>query len=220
MCGGGPLAATARPGDIGGGSSRRPPGAATWTKRMHELIMLGEVSLAAAAASGPGKLVVGAEARARLASLFPEAGAPRMPPPPQHQPETWEADAAEEAAGHLNKFPQHSRPGLTGARFEHWATLRGNANGKEALAQLLAVTMRGEAPPAASRALLGGRRIPLQKPGGGVRPLACGQTLRRIAAKAAMTKHKELIAQALGPHKYGVGRRNGVEVMHKLAPPP
>eukprot|EP00959_Pyramimonas_sp_CCMP1952_P451480 9452781-Pyramimonas_sp.AAC.1 len=178
--------------------------------------MLGEVSRAAAAASGPGKLAVGAEARARLASLFPEAGAPRAPPPPQHPEEAWEAEAAEEAAGHLNKFPRHSGPGLTGARFEHWATLRGNTDGKEALVQVLAFIMRGEAPPAASTALLGGRLIPLQKPDGGVRPLACGETLRRMAAKAATKKHKELIAQAVGPHQYGVGRRNGVEVMHKL----
>ncbi|CAK0867371.1 unnamed protein product [Prorocentrum cordatum] len=145
-------AATARPGDNGGGGSRRPPDAATHTKRVHELIMLGEVSRAAAAASGPGKLAVGAEARARVASLFPGAGAPRVPPPPQCPSEAWEADDAEEAARHLNKFPRSSGPGLTGARFEHWATLRGNADGKEALVQVLAVILRGDAPPAASKA--------------------------------------------------------------------
>ncbi|CAK0910900.1 unnamed protein product, partial [Prorocentrum cordatum] len=149
-------AATARPGDSGGGGGR-PPDAAAQTKRAHEFIMLGEASRAAAIAGGPRKLAAGAEAHARLASPFPEARAPRGPPRPRRLEEAREADAAEEAAGPLNKLPRHSRLGLTGARVEHLATLRGSTDGKEALVQVLAVIMRGAAPLAASKALLGGR---------------------------------------------------------------
>ncbi|CAK0822814.1 unnamed protein product, partial [Prorocentrum cordatum] len=153
-------AATARPGD-GDGGGRRPPDLAAQARRVHELLMLGEVSRAAAAAGGPGKLATGAGAGSQLTALFPPAG-------------------------------------------------------KAALVEVLGCLLRGEAPASAAQALLGGRLIPLQKPQGGVRPLACGETLRRMAAKAATTQHKEIIAQAVGPRQYGVGRRNGVELMHKV----
>ncbi|CAK0824496.1 unnamed protein product, partial [Prorocentrum cordatum] len=74
-----------------------------------------------------------------------------------------------------------------------------------ALVEVLGCILRGEAPAATARALLGGRLIPLQKPQGGVRPLACGEPPPRMAAKAATTQHRELIAQAAGPCQYGVG---------------
>ena len=73
-------AATARPRDPAGDrkAQRRPEDVA---RRVHELIMLGEVGRAAAAAAGPGKLAQGPEVARDLAALFPEAtSAVRTPP--------------------------------------------------------------------------------------------------------------------------------------------
>ena len=66
------------------------------------------------------------------------------------------------------------------------------------------------------QAILAGRLLPLLKPGGGVRPLACGETLRRMAAKAATAAHKGAIAAAVGRRQFGVGRKNGIELMHRV----
>ncbi|CAK0868110.1 unnamed protein product [Prorocentrum cordatum] len=124
--------------------------------------------------------------------------------------------AAEKATASLGKYPRHSGPGLSGARFEHWAVLRGHEEGTQALTQVLVLILEGRAPEQAMRAILAGRLLPLLKPGGGVRPLACGETLRRMAAKAATAAHKNAIAEAVGHHQFGVGRKNGIELMHRV----
>jgi hypothetical protein len=103
---------------------------------VHELIVLGEVGRAAAAAAGPGKRACGPAGARDLAALFPEAtaGARAPPPPPARPPPPWEAEAAEAVAGSLGKNPRRSGLGLSGARFKHWAALRGREGRAPALA--------------------------------------------------------------------------------------
>ena len=59
----------------------------------------------------------------------------------------------------------------------------GGAQLLEGLLTLTGAAMAGGLEPAAVRVLCGARLVPLRKPDGGVRPIAVGETLRRVAAK-------------------------------------
>jgi hypothetical protein len=76
---------------------------------------------------------------------------------------------------------------------------------------------RGDAPSFLQPFLAGGRSIALQKPGSGVRPLCCGDPLRRLVAKCFCLAGKDEIAQIFKGRNYGVGCPGGVEIVaHSL----
>ena len=75
--------------------------------------------------------------------------------------------------------------------------------------------MLGRCPPEALEANLGARLLALGKPTGGVRPVAMGSVVRRLAARAACAFVKDQVAEAVGPWQYGVGRAAGCELVHK-----
>ena len=76
---------------------------------------------------------------------------------------------------------------------------------------------RGEAPRFLQPFLAGGRSIALQKPGSGVRPLCCGDPLRRLVAKCFCLAGKDEITQQFHSRNYGVGCPGGVEIVaHSL----
>ena len=59
--------------------------------------------------------------------------------------------------------------------------------------------------------------IALSKKDGGVRPIAIGMTLRRLAAKVAMTKLRDTCKAFFQPHQLGVGKPKGAEIaVHAL----
>jgi hypothetical protein len=62
---------------------------------------------------------------------------------------------------------------------------------------------------------LGARLIALRKPNGGLRPIACGCVLRRLAGRAACEIFGEGIKRGCGRFQYAVGTRAGCEVVHK-----
>ena len=57
--------------------------------------------------------------------------------------------------------------------------------------------------------------ISLPKPSGGVRPIACGSVLRRLAAGGFARAYKTELSTAAGPHQFAVGRPGGAEIMQK-----
>ena len=127
----------------------------------------------------------------------------------------WVEDATTAAAARVRQFPRHSGPGLSGGRFEHWQCLHGNAAGTQALAVVLGLILEARAPPVVLDVLLAGRLIALRKEAGGIRPLACGEALRRMAARAAVDAHRDALTAAGGPRQFGVGRRSGTELLHR-----
>ena len=75
----------------------------------------------------------------------------------------------------------------------------------------------GEAPPFLKPFLAGGVSIALRKGVSGVRPLCCGDPLRRLVAKCFCLGGKEEIAEFFDRKNYGVGCKGGVEVVaHSL----
>ena len=99
----------------------------------------------------------------------------------------------------ISKFPRKSSPGPNGSRFEHWGVLAADGGALEAGAEVIVNFLLGECPPEALEANLGARLMALQKPSGGVRPVAMGSVIRRLAAKAACAALRDKVPQAVGP---------------------
>ena len=75
----------------------------------------------------------------------------------------------------------------------------------------------GTAPSFLKRYVAGGVSIALEKSATSVRPLACGDPIRRLVAKCFCVAGKEEISKAFKDRNYGVGCKGGVEVVaHSL----
>ena len=75
----------------------------------------------------------------------------------------------------------------------------------------------GLAPSFLKRFVAGGVSIALEKSKTSVRPLACGDPIRRLVAKCFCVGGKEEISKSFAGRNYGVGCPGGVEVVrHSL----
>ena len=84
-------------------------------------------------------------------------------------------------------------------------------------AEVLVRLIEGRAPPAIVAAHLSAQVAGHPKPNDpeGVRPLAIGSVLRRIALKAVCQAFSADLCDASGPMQFAVGRAGGPELMHK-----
>ena len=72
---------------------------------------------------------------------------------------------------------------------------------------------RGHAPPQARQLLSGASLVALPKPAGGHRPIAVGETLRRVVGKCLAAEAKEDARRHLEPRQLGVGTPAGAETV-------
>ena len=79
------------------------------------------------------------------------------------------------------------------------------------LAQVVNILVRGDAPPAVRHLLSGASLVALPKAEGGLRPIAVGETLRRVVGKCLLTGVKEDMRSRLEPLQVGVGTPRGAE---------
>jgi len=87
----------------------------------------------------------------------------------------------------------------------------------DALTRAVNVLASGKAPDFLKRFLAGGVSIALEKNGTSVRPLCCGDPIRRLVGKCFCIAGKEDITKAFKKRNYGVGCPGGVEVVaHSL----
>ena len=113
-------------------------------------------------------------------------------------------------------FPRGSSPGPSGLRPGCLYDLlkRGPHVSKVvmALAALVAILAHGKLPNDLAPLLGGANLIPLRKPDGGVRPIAVGETIRRLVGKVLMHVPKLMgEMRALAPIQCGVGVTNACE---------
>ena len=96
-------------------------------------------------------------------------------------------------------------------------TLRDSNEGLQLAAELLVRLIEARAPPAIIATHLSAQVAGHPKPNdpNGVRPLAIGSVLRRIALKAVCQAFSTDLCDASGPMQFAVGRAGGPELMHK-----
>eukprot|EP00854_Cymbomonas_tetramitiformis_P004989 gene4989-biopygen4955 len=97
------------------------------------------------------------------------------------QPETLEALAELHPAG--DGLPAQVGPGCSQLRFEHLGAIFGAGDGVHAIKHACEQLVSNRVPSGILSWLMGARLVALLKPGGGVRPNACGETLRRLTGK-------------------------------------
>ena len=81
----------------------------------------------------------------------------------------------------------------------------------EALSSFISLILSGQTPIAIRPYFFGASLIALEKKGGGIRPIAVGCTLRRLAAKVASDKVMFEMASLLSPRQLGYGVSKGAE---------
>jgi len=147
---------------------------------------------------------------ARLRELHPRADGPNLEPPlAEDRPEvapSWASDQLLDMETVVLSFPPGSAAWPSGLRPQHLldclnSTDRAAKAGLlEALLTLVKTTSSGRLHPRAAPYLCAVRLIPLRKKDGGVRPIAVGDTLRRLVAKWLLaTAQGRNAATALAP---------------------
>ena len=120
----------------------------------------------------------------------------------------------------LKSFKNGSSGGPDGLTPQHLKDLTSGALGETSRNLLQALVMFtngivlcGNIPSAVCSSFFGATLIALSKKDGGVRPIAIGNTLRRLCAKACMLKISQHLPNTFQPHQMGVGTPSGAEVV-------
>ena len=100
-------------------------------------------------------------------------------------------------------------------RYEHLRVLLQCEGGTDALRGVAQAMIDGAVPPSALGHLGMASLSPLAKPDGGIRPLAVGEVLRRLAARAVCHQCQEAFRKDLAPHQFAVAVGAGCETIHK-----
>ena len=159
-----------------------------------------------------------ANVHSSLASLHPPslaAGIPDLGPPP-----VGDDFSVEEVLECLRSFPPGSSGGISGLMPQHLRCPKPDGAFQRQLLQLARVCSEftwGRLSKPASEALASARLIPIGKKGGGVRPIAVGDTLRRLAGKLLLSRYQDEVIGKLAPEQMGVGVKRGAEsIIHRL----
>ena len=115
----------------------------------------------------------------------------------------------------IMSFPAGSSAGPDGLRPQH---LKDMINCQErgpelltALTGFVNMVLSGHCPREVAPILFGGRLIALEKKSGGIRPIAIGLTLRRLASKCANFFGVERLRSSFSPRQLGVGTPGGCD---------
>ena len=113
----------------------------------------------------------------------------------------------------LRSAPFASAPGPSGTRFAHLQALQSNPRALAWLAVLCDRLADGNLPESAVELLGLTKLTPLLKDGGGIRPIAGGECLRKLTARALVREHRHTLREAVGEHQFGAGRPAGAETL-------
>ena len=152
-----------------------------------------------------------------LQALHPEGSpAPSTPNPPRGQ---FDFSAGEVEAA-LKSFPVGSSAGPSGLRPCHLLEMARGDDGSrllEALASFCSALANNSLSCDCMKLLTTARLVAVAKPNGGVRPIAVGETLRRLAAKCVHEATLSAVSSYLLPTQVGVKVPNAAElVAHKV----
>jgi len=151
----------------------------------------------------------------KLLECHPAPPPGRGPAPDPHN-DTAIQVTEEEVIKVIRTFPAESSGGPDGVRPQHILDLVNcRESGPGLVTSITAFVnclLEGKCNPAVVPVLFGGQLIALEKKSGGIRPIAVGYTLRRIAAKCANSYATAMLTDYLQPTQLGVGTPGGCEV--------
>ena len=139
-----------------------------------------------------------------------------LPPPPDETTPAFHA-TKEQVMKALSSFHASSASGPDGLRPGHFMSLTSKGSGaagerlKETLTDTCNLIISGKVPETICSVFYGASLCALSKKGGGIRPIAVGNTLRRLASKVVMTSIAPTVRGQLEPSQLGVGTRAGCE---------
>ena len=139
-----------------------------------------------------------------------------LPPPPE-DPSLSPSISEEAVVKAIHSFPNGSAGGPDGLSPQHLKDMTGasaQSGGPallRALTSLTNIILQGKIPRAVCPFFFGASLVALEKKEGGVRPIAVGCTLRRLAAKTASSHIMEAMGALLAPRQLGYGTPHGAE---------
>ena len=164
------------------------------------------------------------ETMEKLKKKHPEAHTDTVLPLPPEEPGESLVCTREDVLKAIKSFRNGSGGGPDGLLPQHLKDLTAEYLGQtansllDALMDLLNnIIFAGKVPSFMVPIFYGADLIALSKDDGGVRPIAIGNTIRRLAGKVAMTKVKEKCPALLHPNQLGVALPGGAEIgVHTL----
>jgi hypothetical protein len=151
---------------------------------------------------------------AAMMARHPSDDPPAVPSAPASAPIQFTADEVCERA---LSFPHGSAPGASGFRPQYLADLLQGPSGlvtdqfAQALTKFVNCMVAGKAPAAIAAVFSGAPLIALTKKDGSLRPIAIGETLRRLVSKCCCAKVADKTHAIFGHHQVGVSTVGGVE---------
>lgn len=147
----------------------------------------------------------------KMRRLHPQSAAPQIPVKPAFL--ALDRPHAAQIKSLMRTFPPMSAAGLSGLTPGHLLQLvtSPSHNVAEPLAEVVAMIALGQVEGDIRRYIFGARLHGFNKKDGGIRPIACGDVLRRLAAKWLMQQARSRINGVM-PYQVGVGFPNGVDV--------
>ena len=124
--------------------------------------------------------------------------------------------SVDQVRGAIKSFPSGSSGGPDGLRPQHLKDMTEKQVGGSLLASLtnfVNLILAGKVPVWVRPHLFGASLLAFAKKDGGVRPIAVGVTLRRLAAKVACNTATEDCLAYLKPRQLGVGVKGGAEAL-------
>ena len=167
--------------------------------------------------------VINQETLSELKAKHPPAHPDSNFPPAPESPALLAEITEREVARAIKSFPCGSAGGPDGLRPQHLKDLTSESaerGGKEllrALSSFILLVLEGNTPLSIQPIFFGANLIALRKKGGGIRPIAVGQTLRRLVAKCGGFRVVESIGASLAPLQLGYGVPSGCEAAARAA---
>ncbi|GAU95300.1 hypothetical protein RvY_06942-2 [Ramazzottius varieornatus] len=152
-----------------------------------------------------------------LRAKHPSESPDSLFPDPPDQLSLPEEVTVEEILAPVKSFPNGSAGGVDGLRPQHLKDmLSGAPNGAtvalaEAVAKLITLMLLGRIPDATCGVLYRASLTAVKKKDGGLRPIAVGNTLRRLAGKIVVKRVGRVLEEQVRPEQVGCGTRGGAE---------
>ena len=185
-------------------------------KKVTNLALKGNLSAACVTLQGTKPATDVADTLTKLQAKHPTE--PPFSPPPNNQDSYTVSDGI--VLSCLKSFRNGTGGGPFGLLPEHLLTACNSpthADFIKNLTNLINLMLEGRTDKSIVPFLFGANLTALEKEGGDVRPIAIGNTLRRLAAKCISAKYAEDLKKILQPHQSAIGKAGGIEtVIHTM----